>query len=86
MFIPLQNGERFATMQKVFLITSMPRGQKTRQVVVIYGPKGNIIKHTFHRNKNNVDKEKVARVQFDPVTRQRVRFADVKVKQERHSS
>ncbi len=63
----------------------MPRGKK-QKVVVIYGPDGQIIKHKYHYNHRNVEKDKVSVNQYDPKQRKHVKADEVKVKDERHSS
>jgi hypothetical protein len=63
----------------------MPRGKK-KKVVVVYGPNGQIIKHKYHNNHRNVEKEKVADKVYDPASKKHVAFGEVKVKDERHSS
>ena len=62
----------------------MSRGKK-KKVIVITGPNG-FIKHKYHNNHRNVEKEKVGSALYNPKTRKKMDFADVKVKDERHSS
>ncbi len=62
----------------------MPRGKKKKVIVIT--TKDGFIKHKYHNNHRNVPKEKVADTMYNPATRARVAFDDVKVKDERHSS
>jgi hypothetical protein len=64
----------------------MSRGKK-KEVIVIVGPMGNVIRHKFNNDPKNITKEKaVGRKIYDPVSRRHVLFSEVKVRSERHSS